>query len=173
MVIIVLGVSASGKTTIGQMLARELGLEFYDADDFHSEASREKMRHGIPLTDADRAPWLEKLSRLIDRLLARQTGAVLACSALKQAYRDRFTRPDVQFVFLRGSFDLIRSRLAHRAHHFFDPQLLRSQFETLEEPEDALTVEIDATPRQIVDEIKKRLGFSARADSPTSRSPAA
>jgi gluconokinase len=160
MVIIVIGVSGSGKTTIGQRLAHELSFEFYDADDFHSPANREKMRQGIALTDADRAPWLSALSDLVDRLQSQHKNGVLACSALKQVYRNQLSRPEVRWVYLRGDYDLIRSRLENRAGHFFDPELLGSQFAALEEPRDAVTVDVDATPERIVQEIRSRLGLA-------------
>jgi gluconokinase len=142
-VIVVLGVSGAGKTTIGRALAHELQYEFIEGDDFHSQANKEKMHAGIPLTDADRKPWLDALRQAIERVLARAGRAVVACSALKRAYRDELRMDGVCFVYLRVSRAAVRARLAHRGPHFFNPELLDSQFATLEEPERALIV--DAT----------------------------
>jgi gluconokinase len=142
-VIVVLGVSGAGKTTVGRELARELGYEFLEGDDFHSQANKDKMHAGIALTDADREPWLAALRQAIERVLARGGRAVLACSALKRAYRDELRMDGVCFVYLRVSRAEVRARLARRGPHFFNPELLDSQFATLEEPEHALIV--DAT----------------------------
>jgi carbohydrate kinase (thermoresistant glucokinase family) len=156
-VIIVFGVSGAGKTTVGKLLARELGWHFYEADDFHSPANIEKMRRGVPLTDDDRWPWLENLRELIKRCVAANENAVLACSALKRAYRKRLrVSPDVKLVFLRGDYALISEQLRHRRGHFMNPGLLRSQFADLEEPqpdEQGLTIELGRTPQELVNEI--------------------
>src|SRR6266498_4262857 len=160
-VIIVFGVSGAGKTTVGDLLARELGWRFIEADDFHPAANIEKMRGGHPLTDEDRWPWLERLRQLIERSLAAGENAVLACSALKRAYRERLRVSDeVKFVFLRGDYALIEKQLRRRHGHFMSPELLRSQFADLEEPkpdEDVVTIELGRTPEQLVDEIKAKL----------------
>lgn len=158
-VIIVMGVSGSGKSTVGQRLAAELGWPFYEGDDFHPPANVDNMRQGIPLTDDDRAPWLMALRRLIDGVLAAGQSAVIACSALKQAYRDRLAGPhrEVQFVYLKGSFTLIRQRMLERQGHFMPAGLLASQFDTLEEPEDALTIDIAQEPQVIVAQIRRVL----------------
>ncbi|MGA2410921.1 MAG: gluconokinase, partial [Candidatus Binataceae bacterium] len=136
MVIVLMGVSGSGKTTIGQILACRLGWPFYDADDFHSIQNRDKMHHGEPLTDDDRLPWLNALREFIEHCARNHIDAVLACSALKQSYRD-WIAPDpsaVRVVYLKGASELIARRLAARHGHFFNPALLQSQFDALEEP---------------------------------------
>jgi gluconokinase len=159
MVIVLMGVSGAGKTTIGRMLADVLGWEFRDADDLHSEANKRKMASGSALTDADRAPWLDSIRELVAKTVARNSNLVLACSALKQAYRDRIVVDPARekIVFLKGSRELIASRIAHR-HHFMNKDLLASQFDTLEEPSDATVVDVAGTPQSIVEDIRQRLG---------------
>lgn len=161
MVIVLMGVSGSGKTTVGTRLARTLDWTFVDGDDFHPDANVEKMRKGIPLTDEDRWPWLESIREYISTRLAQNEPAVVACSALKRTYREVLfeDNDDAQLVYLRGEYDLIRKRMQARAGHFFDPDLLDSQFETLEEPSanEALIVDIDATPEDIVRTIRQEL----------------
>ena len=158
MVVVIFGVSGVGKTTIGELLARELGWKFYDADDFHPQANVEKMRGGVALTDDDRQPWLERLRELIEQSLAANQDTVLACSALKKKYRDWLRVSDkVKFVFLRGSRDRIAEQLRSRRGHYFDPKLLDSQFADLEEPEspdDALIAELGGEPRDVVKKIE-------------------
>ena len=161
MVVIIFGVSGAGKTTIGQLLAKELGWRFYEADDFHPETSIEKMREGVPLTDQDRWPWLESLRELIKRCIAAGEDAVLACSALKRAYR-RYLRvnAEVKLVFLRGEYALIAEQLQRRREHFMNPALLRSQFADLEEPqatEGSIVIELGRGPHKLVQEIKRKL----------------
>ena len=161
MVIIICGVTGVGKTTTGQLLAQELGWEFYDADDFHSMANIAKMKNGIPLTDEDRQPWLGKLRDLIEQCLVAGENAVLACSALKKAYRDCLRVSDgVKFVFLRGDRRKITEHLQQRHGHFINPALLDSQFKDLEEPqppEDALSLELGRSPGDLVELIKTKL----------------
>ena len=161
MVVIIFGVSGAGKTTIGQLLAEELAWRFYDADDFHSQANIDKMRQGVPLTDEDRWPWLESLRQLIKRCLAAGENAVLACSALKEAYRRRLRlNADVKLVFLRGDYELIANQLRQRRGHFMNPALLQSQFANLEEPQPAeggVVIELGRSPRELVQEIKSKL----------------
>jgi gluconokinase len=162
MIVVLMGVSGSGKTTVGQLLARDLGWTFLDADDFHPPANVEKMCHGIPLDDADRRPWLDALRRRIDEACERSENVVLACSALKHDYREYLERdePDcVRYVYLSGSEELIQKRLAGRKGHFMNPSLLHSQFETLEPPADALQVDITPPPQEIAAEIRRRLGL--------------
>jgi len=161
MVVIIFGVSGAGKTTIGQLLAEEFGWRFYEGDDFHSQANTDKMRQGVPLTDEDRWPWLESLRQMIKRCLAAGENAVLACSALKEAYRRRLRlNADVKLVFLRGDYELIANQLRQRRGHFMNPALLQSQFADLEEPlptEGAVVIELGQSPRELVQEIKGKL----------------
>jgi len=160
MIVIVMGVVGAGKTTVGQLLAEELGWEFADADGYHSAANVEKIRRGIGLTDADRAPWLESLHDAIVRWIDSGQDVVLACSALKRSYRQELAAgPEVKFVYLKGSAALIGERLRARHGHFANEQILNSQLHDLEEPTSALTVEIDGTPQQIVRFIRKRLSL--------------
>ena len=155
-----MGVSGSGKTTIGQLLAQTLGWQFFDADDFHSAANVDKIRRGVPLTDEDRAPWLASMRQAIVSWISAGTNAVLACSALKDSYRDQLrVGPDVQFVYLKGSQDLIRRRLMLRHGHFATEKILASQLETLQEPSDAVTVDTTPVPPEIVAEIRSQLGL--------------
>jgi len=160
-IVIVFGVSGAGKTTLGKLLARELGWRFIEADDFHPLTNINKMRSGHPLTDEDRWPWLERLRQQIERSLDAGENAVLACSALKRAYRDRLRVTDeVKFVFLRGDYVLVERQLRNRHGHFMNRPLLRSQFADLEEPgpdEDALTIKLGRTPEELVTEIKTKL----------------
>jgi gluconokinase len=166
MIVIVFGVSGAGKTTIGKRLADELGWRFYEADDFHPRANIEKMRSGHPLNDEDRLPWLERLREQITRSLAAKENAVLVCSALKRAYRERLcVSDDVRFVFLRGDYALIENQLRHRRGHFMNPALLRRQFADLEEPEPdegVLTIELGRTPKELVKEIKAKLHVASK-----------
>jgi gluconokinase len=161
MVIVILGVSGAGKTTVGRVLATTLEFEFYEGDDYHSPSNRAKMHAGVPLTDADRAPWLSAIRALIERVLAREGNAVVACSALKRSYRDTLRLPGVLFVYLKVSTEVLRERLKHRAGHFFAPELLDSQLETLEEPRRALVVDanrpVSAVVKDIIDWIQPRI----------------
>ena len=160
MIIVVMGVTGSGKTTVGRLLAARFGWLFADADDFHSAANKDKMHRGIPLTDADRFPWLAAMHEQIAKWIAAKQNAVLACSALKQIYRRQlWDGPEVQFVYLKGSYDLIAERLRARKGHFADEHILAGQFADLEEPSDAIVVDISASPEEIVSEICQRLGL--------------
>ena len=155
MIVVVMGVSGAGKSTIGAALARALGWRFIDGDDHHPPANVAKMAAGEPLTDADREPWLNRLNIL----LRNETNAVMACSALKQSYRDRLTAGvvDFQFVFLTGDAELIGARLARRHHRYMPASLLHSQFETLEPPEKAIAVDVSADVPACVAAIVRQL----------------
>ena len=157
MIILVMGVSGSGKTTLGERLASELGWRFIDADDYHPPENVRKMAAGVPLEDADRWPWLDRLNAM----LAGRDEIVVACSALKEAYRRRLARDveDFRTVFLRGTFDLIRSRVESRKHRYMPASLLESQFRTLEAPERAVAVDVSGTAEEALAEIRAKLGL--------------
>jgi carbohydrate kinase (thermoresistant glucokinase family) len=162
MVIILMGPMGCGKTTIGKILAEKLGGSFYDGDDFHPEKNVEKMRAGIALTDEDRKLWLENLHVNIQRWLKDKENTILACSALKQAYRDILgvDQNTVRTVYLKGSYELLRKRIEERQHLYMDKNLLRSQLDTLEEPTDGLTVDISAAPEIVVSTIINNLNLN-------------
>ncbi len=159
-VIVLMGVSGSGKTTLGRLLADQLGRPFYDGDDFQPKDNVAKLAQGIPLNDRDRRPWLLAIHNLLVGLAAKKGKAVLACSALKQDYRDLLVSglDGIRFVYLKGEYGILEDRLKRRQGHFFKAGLLGSQFEILEEPEDALTVQVDKPPEAIVAGIRKSLG---------------
>jgi gluconokinase len=159
MIVLVMGVSGSGKTTIGEALARELGWKYVDADDYHPSENIKKMAAGVPLADSDRWPWLEKLNGELQSLQAQGKSVIVGCSALRQAYRERLARGlrDFKVVYLRGEFPLIQSRIAARKHRFMPPTLLKSQFDTLEPPQDAIEVDISGELPATVAAILKRL----------------
>jgi len=161
MIVVLMGVTGSGKTTVGKVLANQLGWKFHDADDCHPAANIEKMHRGIPLTDEDRKPWLQTLARLIDDARDRGENIVLACSALKHAYQEYLRHPldVVRWVCLCGPGELIEKRLAARKGHFMNPGLLDSQFEILEPPEDAIKVDVTGSPQEIAQEIRRKLGL--------------
>ncbi len=160
-VIILTGVSGAGKTTIGARLARSLGWAFLDGDDLHPARNKEMMSHGIALTDADRRPWLDAVRQSVEGVLSAGANAVIACSALKESYRRQIVVDParVKLVYLKGTKDLIASRLRDRRGHFMSPELLDSQFDTLEEPHDAIVADIAASPDAIVASIRARLGI--------------
>ena len=162
MIVILMGVSGVGKTTIGQVLSEKLGWPLFDADEFHSPASIEKMRNGIPLEDADRWPWLDRMNAMLVEKEGRGDSVLLACSALKQVYRDRLAKgtADLRWIYLKGSFDLIRKRLEARKGHYMKAGLLESQFATLEEPGSAFDIDTADTPDAIADIIRHRLQAS-------------
>ncbi|MCP9448397.1 MAG: gluconokinase, GntK/IdnK-type, partial [Nitrospira sp.] len=161
-IILVMGVSGSGETTIGRLLAEQVGWCFADADDFHSAENRDKLMRGMALTDEDRRPWLECLRSAMEGWIEQRRSTVLACSALKAAYRSYVMQGwehVVRLVYLKGSADLIARRLADRTDHFMHRDLLANQFETLEEPNDALVIAIDESPERIVASIRSHLGL--------------
>src|SRR6476469_4017987 len=167
MVIIIFGGSGAGKTTVGKLLASEVGWRFLEADDFHPAANIEKMRNRHPLTDEDRWPWLDCLRKQIEQLLSAGENTVVACSALKRAYRDRLRVSDeVKFVFLRGDYALVEKQLRSRRGHLMNAALLQSQFDDLEEPqadEHAQTVALGRAPEEIVEEIEAKLRLAKGA----------
>jgi len=162
MIVVLMGVSGSGKTTIGSLLAERMGAVFADADDYHPAANKAKMAAGHPLNDTDRQPWLETLNQLMRGWNEAGKSGVLACSALKESYRTTLAsgmaEGVVRFVLLDGAKELIEERLARRRHEYMNPKLLESQFATLEPPADALTVVNDKSPEAVVDEIVETLG---------------
>jgi gluconokinase len=161
MVVVLMGVSGAGKTTIGTLLAEREGCVFADADDYHPAANKAKMAAGNPLNDEDRQPWLEKLNEVMREWFESGKGGVLACSALKDKYRKTLASgmPEgtVQFVLLDGSKEMLAERLAARSHEYMNPKLLDSQLATLEKPEDAICVVNDRAPEVVVDEILEKL----------------
>jgi gluconokinase len=153
-----MGVTGSGKTTVGKALAASLGWKYFDADEFHPATNVAKMRAGVPLNDADRQPWLENLAQLISENIHAGKSAILACSALKQTYRDTLSiSNEVRFVYLKGDRTIIAERLRERRDHYMNPKLLDSQFETLEEPEDALAIDVTLPVDAIVERIRTAL----------------
>lgn len=162
-IIYIMGVSGSGKTTIGKKLAKKTGFPFFDGDDFHSQANKEKMNQSIPLTDEDRQGWLIAMNNAA-RAQAKKEGAVFACSALKEKYRailsSGITTP-LYWVFLRGSFELIKKRMDERKDHFMPASLLSSQFDALEIPTNSIAVDISMDPDQIVETIISQLELKA------------
>ena len=163
-----MGVSGCGKTTIGKAIATELDIAFYDADEFHPPANIKKMASGKPLTDLDRHPWLTVLAHKIAEWNS-QKGAVLGCSALKQTYRDLLSsfsdENKICFIYLKGTYELMYSRLTARTGHFFPPELLRSQFETLEEPKNAITFDAGLPSDIIIEKIMEQLNPDGLAKS--------
>lgn len=159
MIILVMGVSGSGKTTVAQKLAESLGYKFADADDFHPQENINKMQNGIALNDKDRLPWLQKMQDIIKQHLSENKNIVITCSALKESYRQMLlvNHESVKLVYLKGSFELIHKRLKERLNHFMSEKLLKSQFDILEEPLDAIKVDISQSLEVIVQKILEKL----------------
>jgi gluconokinase len=161
LILIVMGVSGCGKTTIGSLLAKELAIKFYDGDEFHPPDNISKMTRGIPLSDSDREEWLDGLRSLIISQIKKKEPIVLACSALKQSYRNylQVSPLKTKFIFLKGDYKLISDRMTYRQNHYMKPSMLRSQFDTLEEPDDAITIDIADPPEVIIENILMSLGI--------------
>jgi len=160
-IIVLMGVAGAGKTTVGQLLAAELGWTFEDADHYHPARNVEKMQKGLPLTDADRAPWLETLRALISRRVAEGKNVVLACSALKDSYRECLrVAPEVHFVYLKVTPKILQQRLRARVGHFMTERMIDSQLSDLEEPKNAVVLDGDESPEKIVGEIRTMLGLA-------------
>jgi gluconokinase len=159
-IVLLMGPAGSGKTTVGELLASQLGWEFADGDSFHSPANIEKMSRGVPLDDHDRIPWLDAIRAAMEHWNAQRRNVVLACSALKKSYRERLLiNSAVRLVYLKGTFDLLRQRLHARKGHYATEQILKSQFADLEEPADAITMDVARSPEEIVAQIRKQLSL--------------
>ncbi len=163
MILVLMGVSGSGKTKVGKALAADLGWPFLDGDDFHPASNVAKMAAGTPLTDGDRWPWLDRLAAEMRAILERGEHAVLACSALRQAYRDRLASAarapgEVRFVYLKGDYAAILPRVSRRTHRYMPATLLDSQFATLEEPRDAIVVDVEAPIPDKIAQIRSAIG---------------
>jgi gluconokinase len=160
MVILVMGTTGAGKTTVARLLAARLGWDFLDADDFHPQANIEKMKHGIPLTDADRAPWLANIHSRLLQLTSEGNNAVLACSALKQSYRETLSAGlDFRIVYLSGTYEQMRRHILSRHGHFAGEAILAGQFADLEEPQNALALNVTDSPESLVEQAILRLGL--------------
>jgi len=161
MILIIMGVAGAGKTTIGKLLSEVIIWEFYDGNELHPKRNIEKMRKGIALNDKDRLPWLNSIRKLIEKKLHKKENLILECSALRQSYRDLLKQKDedIRFIYLKGNYQLIEKRLAQRRHRYFNPALLKSQFDTLEEPQDAISIDAFKTPQMIVAMIRNNLGI--------------
>lgn len=155
-----MGVSASGKTTIAKMLAAELKIDYVEADDFHSQENKEKMKNGIPLTDEDRTPWLLALHKEALTYVTENKSMVMACSALKEKYRELLSSgigKNVRIIYLKGSYDMLYRRIKNRRYHYMPAELLKSQFDTLEEPQNAITVDASGTPEETLAKVLNQL----------------
>lgn len=158
MIFIVMGVSGSGKSTVGKAISEKLSIKFFEGDEYHPAENVEKMKTGTPLNDEDRLPWLMCLKKIIEEALAKKESIVISCSALKQAYRNILkVNDEVKFIYLKGSYDMIEQRMKARTNHFFKPGLLKSQFDALEEPVDALNVDISDSTGAVVAEVISKI----------------
>jgi len=158
MIVLVMGTTGAGKTTVGKLLAQKLNWIFLDADDFHPAANIEKMKHGIPLTDADRVPWLGAIHAELARQSAAGKNCVLACSALKESYRETIGAGlAMKIVYLKGTYEEMRAHILARQGHFAGEGILSGQFRDLEEPSDALVISVHHTPKEIVEEVCREL----------------
>jgi len=161
MVILVMGTTGAGKTTVAKLLSARLDWIFLDADDFHPAANIEKMQQGIALTDADRIPWLDSIHAKLLQLAATGNHVVLACSALKQSYRDRLSPDlDMRIFYLRGSYEVMRQHIGSRHGHFAGEAILAGQFADLEEPQNALVLDVERTPGELVSDVVARLDLA-------------
>lgn len=161
MIVMIMGVTGSGKTVVGSLLASQLGWKFADADNFHSRENIEKMRRGLGLSDADREPWLRAIHAAMAGWEAENQGGVMACSALKESYRQLLCADlPVKLVYLKGTYELIAHRLTFRHGHYATESLLASQFAALEEPANAIVVDITKSPEEVVSEIRRQLGLA-------------
>jgi len=159
-IVLLMGPAGSGKTTVGELLASQLGWEFADGDSFHSPANIEKMARGVPLDDNDRIPWLYAIREAMEQWTAQQRNVVLACSALKKIYREFLQiNSSVKLVYLKGTYELLRGRLHARKGHYATEQILKSQLADLEEPADAITIDVARSPEEIVLEIRRQLSL--------------
>jgi gluconokinase len=158
MIFIIMGVSGSGKSTIGEAVSSKLGWKYYEGDNFHPAANIEKMKNGIPLNDDDRMPWLNSIRKVIEEAISRHESIIISCSALKEKYRAILKVDDgVGLIYLKGSYDLIKKRMEERTDHFFKPEMLKSQFDALEEPADAVQIDISNSPGMIIKEVLKKI----------------
>ncbi|MGA7720317.1 MAG: gluconokinase [Ignavibacteriaceae bacterium] len=153
MIFIVMGVSGSGKSTVGKAIGNKFGWKFYEGDEYHTAENVEKMKNGIPLNDNDRLPWLLCLRYIIEQAIEKKENIVISCSALKETYREILkVNNEVTFIYLKGSFDLISKRMEERKDHFFKPAMLKSQFDTLEEPDYAVEIDISGSTQKMIDD---------------------
>lgn len=153
-----MGVSGSGKSTIGKLLSKKLGWQFFEGDSYHPDSNIQKMKSGVPLNDEDRKPWLLKLREIIERALSKNENIILSCSALKESYRKVLCiNDDVKIVYLKGSIDVIKERMIKRENHFMKTNLLQSQFEALEEPSNAIVVDINNPSEKILELISQKI----------------